>query len=226
MGAGYPPPPGAYPGAYQPPPAAPQGPATVKIIIGVLVALLVVIIGVGAYFLTRGKTYDINVSPPPGYEEASQEMLDEFKETMSESSEDIEVNELFVDSTQSNFIIVASMDIPPSLTDNPPSGDDPEEMEDWFYEHEEEWQDAFSGGLVEGMGGTGASLDSDTFEVERLATGDAVLHMATTVSVMNASFTIDTLWIIKGNSAFFMAVMGLNPGSDTAEYLKNNVSFE
>ena len=65
-----------------------------KIIIGVLIGLLVVIIGVGAYFLTRGKTYDIKVTAPPGYEVADQEFLEELKDTMEASSADIEVDEL------------------------------------------------------------------------------------------------------------------------------------
>lgn len=224
-GPGYQPPPGAYQGGVQPPPPPPKGPNTVKIIVGALVALLVIIIGVGAFYLTRGKTYNIKASPPPGYQEASEELFDDFNETMKEGSEDIEVDELFVDNGQTNFIIVASMDMPPTIGEKPPSGDDPEEMEQWFYDNRDEWEDAFNSSFTEGTGGMG-SVESDLFQVERLATGDAVLHMATTVGFMNDSIAVETLWAIKGRTVFFIALMGKSPSSQTVESLKESITFE
>jgi hypothetical protein len=218
-----PPPPGAYPPGYQPPPPAPKGPATVKIIIGVLIALLVVVVGAGAYFLTRGKTYDIVVSAPPGYEVPDQEMMDELKDTMEESSQDIVVDELFNDASMTNFIIVAHQDIPSTFGSDTPSGDDPEEMEEWFYEHKQEWIDAFNSGIIEGAG---VPSGIDLYQVERLATGDAVLHMNTSLDVMGTTFVVETLWVIKGRTAFFILAEGLNPGKDTVEFLKENVTFK
>ena len=218
--------PGAYPAGYQPPPPAAKGPLNVKVIIGVLVVLLVVIVGVAAFFFLRGKTYNIHVPPPPGYKEADPEMVEDLKKTMSEGSEDIEIDEIYIDDSMTNFVIVASMDIPPSLASDTPPGDDPEEMEQWFYETKDEWVEAFNLGLVEGAGGVGMSANVDVYEVERLATGDAVLHIATTIDLMQASFKIDVLWIIKGNSAFFVVVEGLNPGAKTLESLKESITFE
>jgi len=223
-GMGYQQPPGAYPGVIQPPPPPPKGPNTVKIIIGVLVALLVVIIGVGAYFLMRGKTYDINVSPPPGYKEASPEMLDQFKESMSEGSDDIEVDAVYLDNSMGNFIIVASMDMPLLIKDKPPSGDDPQEMEEWFYEYQDEWEEAFNSSFVGDVGMAGA-VTTELYQVERLAVGDAVLHMTISVSALNTTMTMDTLWIMKGRSAFFIALMGESPSSQTIEALKESISF-
>ena len=218
--------PGAYPAGYQPPPPAAKGPLNVKVIIGVLVVLLVVIVGVAAFFFLQGKTYNINVPPPPGYKEADQEMVDELKDTMSEGSEDIEIDEIYIDDSTTNFVIVASMDIPPSLGSDTPSGEDPEEMEEWFYDNKGEWVEAFNTGLVQGAGGLGASAGIDLYEVERLVSGDAALHIATTIDLGQASFIVDTLWIIKGDSAFFVVVEGLNPGAKTLESLKESITFE
>ena len=125
-----------------------------------------------------------------------------------------------------NFVIVASMDIPPSLGSDTPSGEDPEEMEEWFYETKDEWVEAFNLGFVEGAGGMGVSANIDVYEVEHLVSGDAALHIATTIDLMQASFQLDALWIIKGNSAFFVVVEGLNPGAKTLESLKESITFE
>lgn len=222
-GGSQPPPPGAYPAGYQPPPPAPKGPATAKIVIGILVAVLIAVVGVGAYFLTRGKTYDITVPAPPGYEVADQEMLDELKKSLQSGSDEIVLDQVFMDATMTNFIIVAHQDIPVSLGSDTPSGDDPEEMEEWFYENKEEWIDAFNTGIIEG---SGVPSEIDLYQVERLATGDAVLHMVTTLDLMGTAFTVETLWVIKGRSAFFLMVEGLNPGSDTVDFLKENITFQ
>ncbi len=224
-GPGYQPPPDAYAAGYQPHAPAPQRPATVKIVIGALVVVLIVIVAVGAFYLTRGKTYGINVSAPPGYQEASQDLFDEFNDSMKEGSGDIAAEALFVDNSQSNFVMVASMDMPPAIGEKPPSGDDPEEMEEWFYDNRDEWEEAFNTSFAEGLGGMG-SVDADLYQVERLATGDAVLHMATSVSLMDTSFNVETLWIIKERSVFFIAIMGTDTGSQTVESLKESVTFE
>jgi hypothetical protein len=212
-----------YVEGYVPPPPAPKGPATVKIVIGVLIAGLLAIITVGAFFLFRGKTYSIEAPQPPGYEVADQELLDEMDEAMEASQEDIEVDALFVDASISNFVIVAHQNVPVSFGSDTPSGDDPEEMEAWFYEHEDEWVDAFNAGI---MAGAGVPSGIDLYQVERLATGDAVLHMATSIDVMDTSFKVETLWVIKGRTAFFIMVEGLSPRSDTIEFLKENITFK
>lgn len=219
------PPPGVYQAGFEPPPPPPKGPATVKIIIGALVALLIVVVGVGAYFLTRGKTYDIVCSAPPGYQEADQELLDELKETMEAGSEDIAVDGLYMDAAMTNFLIVAHQDMSSLLGTDAPSGEDPEEMEEWFYANKDEWVEAFNTGIIEGAG---MPSEVDLYQVERLATGDAVLHMATSIAVpgMGTSLKIESLWIIKERTAFLVMLQGLSPSQDTIEFLKENITFE
>lgn len=152
-------------------------------------------------------------------------MLEEFKEAMSEGSDDIEVDAVFIDNTTGNFILVASTEIPILAQDKPPSGDDPQEMEEYFYEYQDEWEDAFNGGLVGDVGITGP-VTTELYQVERLVAGDAVLHMTISVSALNATITMDTLWIIKGNSAFFIALMGDSLSQKTIDALKESITFE
>lgn len=230
-----PPPPAMGPGAFQPlsadaygqgvqpPPPSPRGPVMVKALIGVLVALLVVVVGVGAYFLTRGKSYGITVPVPPGYSEAEQSLLDDFEETMKSSPEEIRMDEIYVDSSMTNFVIVAHMNIPSTFGSDIPAGNDPDEMEEWFYKHKDEWVEDFNAGIMEG---SGLPSDVDVYEVERMGSGDAVLHMVSSFQMMDISFAVDTLWIIKGKSAFFIIVEGLNPSPDTVEFLMQNITFE
>jgi len=195
----------------------------VKALIGVLVALLVVVVGVGAYFLTRGKSYGITVPVPPGYSEAEQSLLDDFEETMKSSPEEIRMDEIYVDSSMTNFVIVAHMNIPSTFGSDIPAGNDPDEMEEWFYKHKDEWVEDFNAGIMEG---SGLPSDVDVYEVERMGSGDAVLHMVSSFQMMDISFAVDTLWIIKGKSAFFIIVEGLNPSPDTVEFLMQNITFE
>jgi hypothetical protein len=217
-----PPPPGAYAPGYQPPPPATKGPVTVKVVIMAVVVVVGLILAIGAYFLLRSDLYRIEVPTPPGYEVASDEVYDELNKSMDAESEDIEIDYLFVDNTQSNFVIVAREDIPTTFSSDAPPSDDPEAMEEWFNENKDEWVDAFEEGVA--LGG-GMSSELDVYEVERLAVGDAVLHMAMSVGVMNTPFYIDTLWIVKGDTAFFILIEGLNKNPDTVEFLKENITF-
>lgn len=218
-----PPPPGAYPAGYQPPPPAPKGPVTVKVVIAALILVVLVVLAVGAYFLLRPDLYSIEVPTPPGYQVAGDDVVDDLKETMDTGTDDVEIDYLFTDASMSNFVIVARQDIPTVFSSDAPPSDDPEAMEEWYYENEDEWVDAFKEGIA--MGG-GISSDMDIYEVEQMATGDPVLHMAMTMQVMNTPFYLDTLWIVKGDSAFFIIVEGLNRNPDTIEFLKENITFK
>ncbi len=216
------PPPGVYAPGFQPPPPAPKGPMTVKIIIGVLVLLLIVILGVGAFFYLKGKTYSIEFPPPPGFSEAEEELVEELKETMEEGDDDIVVDKLLIDAGMSNFVIAVHSDIPVSPAVDTPSGDDPEEMEEWFYDNEDEWVESFNTGIIEGAG---VPSEIDLYQVERLATGDAVLHMVTSLDMMGTPFTVEVLWVIKGRTAFAVILEGLSIENDTVEFLKENIAF-
>ncbi len=221
---GYqPPPPGAYPGGYQPTAPAPKGPNTVKVVIGVLVVVLVVVVGVGAYLLTRGETYDIVFSTPPGYQEADQEMIEDIEEAMGSGSEEIVIDGFFLDAGSTNSVIVAHLDTNSIFGTDAPSGDDPEEMEEWFYGHEQEQIDEFNSGIMQGVGHSG---EIDLYEVERMATGDAVLHMTASIDVMGTTFMMDSLFIIKERTAFLIMFQGSDSGKDTLEFFKDTVTFE
>jgi hypothetical protein len=189
----------------------------------VLVLVIGVILAVGAFFLLRSDLYTIEVPTPPGYEVASEDLVDDLKESMDTESEDIEIDYLFVDDSMVNFVIVARQDIPTAFSSDAPPTDDPEKMEEWYYDNKDEWVDAFNEGVA--LGG-GISSELQTYEVERLATGDAVLHMAIAIEVMSTPFYLDTLWIVKGDSAFFILVEGMNSNPDTVEFLKENITFK
>jgi len=196
---------------------------TVKVVIAVLVVVVGLILVVGAYFLLRPDLYSIEVPTPPGYQVAGDDVVDDLKETMDTGTDDVEIDYLFADASMSNFVIVARQDIPTVFSSDAPPSDDPEAMEEWYYENKDEWVDAFKEGIA--MGG-GISSDMDIYEVEQMATGDPVLHMAMTMQVMNTPFYLDTLWIVKGDSAFFILVEGLNKNPKTIEFLKENITFK
>ncbi|MEW6554400.1 MAG: hypothetical protein AB1384_08955 [Actinomycetota bacterium] len=221
-----PPPPGAYAPGYRPPPAAGKGPVTARVVVMALVLVLLVALGVGAYFLLRSEYYSIEVPTPPGFEPASDDLVDELKEAVESSSdtEDVEVDYVFTDASESNFIFVARRDIPVTLsTDAPPSGD-PEAVEEWYYENQDEWIEELRAEIA--MSGI-ISSEVALYEVERLATGDATLHMAMTASGFNTpTLYIDILWIIKGDTAFFILVEGLNSNPKTIDFLKENITFK
>ncbi|MDD3718454.1 MAG: hypothetical protein PHP28_07315 [Actinomycetota bacterium] len=225
MGPGgyQPPPPGAYPAGFQPTPPAPEGPAKVKIVIGILVVLLIALVGVGLYFFLRTEPVKIVAPAPPGFTAAEGDLVDDLKDTMKAGSEGIDLDELYVDATMTNFIIVAHQDIPITFGSDKPPVDDPEAMERWFHEYKDEWVGAFNAGIVEGAG---IPVDIDIYEVERLTAGDAALHMTTRIDALGTPFMVDTLWVIKEGTAFFILVEGLDSGSEAIEFLRDNISFE
>lgn len=217
-----PPPPGAYAPGYQPPPPPSKGPVTVKAIIGVLILVVIVVLAVGAYFFLRSDYYKIEVSIPPGYKQADDYMISEVEELMESELEDFELDYLWIDDSMSNVIFIYHMDIPAFSTGAPPS-DDPDEMEEWFYENEEEWVDEFeTGAVLQG----GLAPDTNLYQVERLTTGDAVLHMAMSMNMMNTPYYTDILVIIKGDTAFFIRLEGLSNNLKTVEFLEQNITFE
>jgi hypothetical protein len=219
-GSGYqPPPPGAYPPGYQPVPPA-GGSRNTKVIIGVVVGVAVLIAAAAIFFFATRKTYSINVPQPPGYTEASDALFKQMEDGLSSSSDKIALDALYVDSGIENLVIVAHQDVPFS---DAPSGDDPDEMERYFYDNKADWVKEFNTGLMEG---SGMDAELDLYEVERLATGDAALHMVTSIDSAQGTFRIDSLWIIKGNSSFVAIIEGLNPrGEETVEFLKENITF-
>jgi hypothetical protein len=190
------------------------------VIIGVLVAVLVVAVAVGAFFLLKGKTYSINVPAPPGYQAASEEEFRLMKESM-EGEDDIELEAVFYDSTGQNIVMVLHEDV---LFRDTPSGDDPEEMEQYLLDNKEEISREFNTGIMEGGGGT---TTLDVYEVGRLAAGDAYLYMVTSVDMMGATLRLDSMWIFKGDSAFAVIISGANPrAAEIVEFLEDNIAFE
>jgi hypothetical protein len=214
------PPPGAYPPTYQPPPTT-GGARNLKVIIGILVGVLVVAVAIGAFFLLRGKTYDIDVSAPPGYREAEEDAFREMQESMETEEDDIVLDAVFFDSTGQNFIMVLHEDV---LFQDVPSGDDPEEMEQYFLDNEQELSEEFNTSII--SSGAGGSM-LEEYEVGRLAAGDAYLHMVTSVDMMGATLKLDSMWIFKGDSAFAIVITGVNPRSaEIVEFFEENITFE
>ncbi len=214
------PPPGAYPPAYQPPPTK-GGTKNIKVIIGALVGVLIVAVAVGAFFLMRGKTYAIDVPAPPGYHAASEEEFRSAKEDMETGEDDIVLEALFYDSTRQNLIMVLHEDV---LFLDAPSGDDPEEMEQYFLDNKDELSQQFNTGIMEGGGGL---TTLDKYEVGRLAVGDAYLYMVTSIDMNGGTLRLDSMWIFKGDSAFAIIITGVNPRvTEIVEFLEENVTFE
>ena len=216
-----PPPPGALPPGFGPVPAK-RGVSSTKAGIGLAVGLVVIIAGLLSFFLLRGKTYTINVPVPPGYARADEKMMDEAKKSLQETAEGVVLDEAFIDEVNTNFVFVLHRDVPFS---DAPSGKDPEEMERYFYEHKDEWVEAFASGIVES--GPELSPQLEKYEVLRMDSGDAALHMTTSLGIQQYSFTVDTLWIIKESSAFAVVVEGLDPrGEEVIEFLLENITFK
>jgi hypothetical protein len=221
-----PPPPGAYAPGYQPPPPATKGRVPVKVVVMALVVVVGLILAIGAYFLLRRDLYRIEVPTPPGFEEASDEVYEELKGAMEGSSdtEDVDLDYLFTDESESNIVIVVRRDIPTTFSSDAPPTDDPEAMEEWYNANQDEWVEDLKTEVA--MSGI-ISSEVDLYEVERLATGDAVLHVAMTAKGYNTpNLYIDTLWIIKGDTAFFILIEGLNKNAKTIDFLKENVTFK
>ena len=214
------PPPGAYPPAYQPPPTT-GGARNLKVIIGVLVAVLVVALAIGAFFLLRGKTYSIDVPAPPGYQAADEDIFREMQESMESGEEDIVLDAVFTDSTGQNIIMVLHEDI---LFLDTPSGDDPDEMEQYLNDNKEEISQEFNTGI---MSGGAEDTRLEKYEVGRLAAGDAYLYMVTSIDMMGTTLRLDSMWIFKGDSAFAIIISGVNPrSSEIVEFLEANITFE
>ena len=214
------PPPGAYPPGYRPPPTE-GGARNLKVIIGILVGVLVVAVAVGAFFLLRGKTYSIDVPAPPGYQQADEDVFNEMKESMEAESDDVVLDAVYYDSTQQNLVMVLHEDI---LFMDAPSGDDPDEMEQYFLDNKEEISREFNTGIMSGGGG---ETRLQSYEVGRLAAGDAYLHMVTSVDLMGTTLALNSMWIFKGDSAFAIIITGTNPrSSEIVGFLEQNITFE
>ena len=223
MGTGYqPPPPGAHPAGFQPPPAAPKGPPTVKVIIGILVILLVVIVGVTAFFLIRGKTYSVSVPAPPGYEAADEQTLEAAKESMHDEAEDADLDYLFVNGAGTSFVFVAHQRF--YLTETPP--DDPEEAERYYNEHKNELMEEMNLGF-ETAGGMSGDIAVGDYETMRLGTGDTALHFSMSLTVQGVSMDMETLIVVKGKTMFMVIVQGFeDTGLRSAlDYLAQNITF-
>lgn len=220
-GAGYQtPPPGAYPAGYAPPPAA-GGPKNLKLIIGVLVVVLVVAVGIGAFFILRGANYSVDLSVPPGYTTASESEFKAMEDGLKSSESDAELDYMFVNEDSTRIIVVGHQDF--FLEELPP--DDPEGAEQYYYENKDEILEGFAEGFQQGLG-TGA--DVDNYSVEFLDSGDATLHLNINVSLNQQSMAVDIFIMVKGNSMFLVIVQGLgnsNPGK-TFDFIKQNISFE
>lgn len=212
---------GAYPPGF---PTAPTGKrvSTNKIALVLVIALTVIAAGLLAFFIMRGKTYTITVPPPPGYTEASGNMIDEARKSLEGGGKGIGLDEVFIDASETNFVFVMHQNVP--FTDAP-SGEDPDEMERYFYDSKDEWTEAFASGILEA--GQEFAPELERYEVIRMASGDAALHMTTSLGIQQYSFTVDTLWIIKEKSAFTIVVEGLDPnGEEIVEFLSENVTFK
>lgn len=213
--------PGATPPAFGTAPAK-KGLAYKTIAMATVAVLVVIAAGLVAFFLTRGRTYTIKVPTPPGYSKADDEMIEEAKKSFKGDAKSITIDALFVDEANTNFVFVLHQDVPFS---DAPSGKDPEEMERYFYEHKDEWTEAFASGILEA--GSDLNPQLEKYEVIRLASGDAALHMTTSLDIQQYSFLVETMWIIKESSAFAIVIEGLDPdGSEVVEFLRQNISFE
>ncbi len=215
------PPPGAQAPGLRPAPPRKNIPTNIIALV-LVVALAVIAAGLLTFFLLRGKTYTIKVPTPPGYAKAGEDMMEEARKSLEGSEKGITLDEAFIDESNVNFIFVIHQDVPFS---GAPSGKDPEEMERYFYEHKDEWTEAFNSGLFEA--GSDLNPELERYEVIRLACGDAALHMTTSLGIQQYSFLVDTLWIIKESSAFAIVVEGMDPqGDKVVEFLRQNVTFE
>jgi len=216
-----PPPPGAYPAGYQPPLPADKAPVNVKVIVGVLVVLLVAAIGVGAYFLIRGKTYTVSVPTPPGYEEASQSDFEAAEESIKSETEDAALDYLFINSTGDSFVFVAHQKF--YLTETPP--DDPEEAERYYNENRDELMDEMNLGFeTSGMGG---NLDVEEYETMRLGSGDTALHFVISMNIQDITLDMDSFLVVKGKTMFMVIVQGFGTADleETLDYIAQNISF-
>ncbi len=219
--AGRAPFPGALPPGIRPSPAGKRVPRNVFALV-LVVALAVIAAGLLAFFLLRGRTYTIKVDPPPGYSRADEDMVREAEKGLADSAKGVSLDEVFIDDSRTNFVFVLHQDVPFS---DAPSGKDPDEMEKYFYDHKDEWTEAFSSGMLEAQPDLNPRLEK--YEVIRLAGGEAALHMTTSIGIQQYAFTVDTLWIIKESSAFAIVVEGLDPnGVEVIEFMRQNVTFE
>lgn len=209
-----------YPPGYQAPP--PSGMSTgVKALIAVAVILgVVALIAIFAFVYFKSAP-TITVPTPPGWEKASEDVLEETEEVFSEGEYPATVDYLFSDGTLSNAIVVYHGDT--FLMDTPDS-ESHEDVKAFYEEHEDEYMNEFD----VAYSGLGASYDVQNYEVRELACSVSALHVTIKVSGNNAMLTQDILDFFKDGTEFNVTISKMENTSNQEEvdFFIENISFE
>jgi hypothetical protein len=190
-----------------------------KTVIGILVVVLLIALGVGAYFIIRGKTYTVSLPAPPGYEEAGEDLFEDAEKSLKSGGGDFKLDYLFINSTMTSFIFVAHQRF--FLEETPP--DDPDAAEEYYLENRDEIMADLNVGLTEeDVGG-----NIGEYSVESIAAGDTGLRIKLSLTIEQTQMDMDMLLVVKGKTMFMVIVQTFgSDASETMEYIKENIRFE